>query len=89
MRAFRLSLWAFCLILLLPLAGMADPCGCSTETDCSQACAPCFCCGHAPSAFSPRVALEPQAGGAALEAPPAARPAPRDPRDVFHVPKLP
>lgn len=89
MRAFHLSLWAFCLILLLPLAGMADPCGCSTETDCSQACAPCFCCGQAPSAFSSRVALAPQDTAAPLEAAPAARPASHDSHDVFHVPKLP
>jgi hypothetical protein len=81
-------LWAACLIVLLPLAAMADPCGCSRETGCSTACAPCFCCAQAPSALSSRQPLAQQGPSVGrAEAPPAARPSSRDPRDVFHVPK--
>jgi hypothetical protein len=67
---------------------MADPCGCSKESGCSQTCAPCFCCGQSPSVFSSRVALAPQDTAAPLEAAFAAPPASHDFHDVFHVPKL-
>jgi hypothetical protein len=93
--AFGLVALLAILPFVLPLSALAEPCAdcdepASTES-CPPACVLCFCCGQAVSIVSVAPGAEPglAAADSADDAVDDDRRPSADPRDVFHVPKIP